>query len=164
MIRRALPDDANRIAEIHVNGWRYAYRGLISDEHLFKNMNIVKGAARFREAIEEHSEETYVYEENGILKAFMTIGNSRDKDKESAYELWGLYVDPLMCRKGIGNSLIHYFEDKAKELGYKNVVLWVLEENNIGINFYRKMGYLPEGTKKFLEKFNTNEVRYYKDI
>jgi len=42
MIRKATVEDANRLAEIHVFGWRFAYRNLISDELLFKKMNVVK--------------------------------------------------------------------------------------------------------------------------
>jgi hypothetical protein len=36
MIREAVADDGNRMAEINVTGWRFAYRNLISDENLFK--------------------------------------------------------------------------------------------------------------------------------
>jgi len=42
MIRRAKVDDANRIAEIHVFGWRCAYRGIVSDEYLFGKASVGK--------------------------------------------------------------------------------------------------------------------------
>lgn len=164
MIRKAAPEDGNRLAEIHVYGWRYTYRGLISDDILFKSMNVVNRAQSFIRSLEDNNEETYVFDENGIVKAFMTIGKSRDQDKLDAYELWGLYADPLMLRNGIGTCMIQYLEEKAKQQGYSEIILWVLEKNLIGRNFYSKMGYEPEGARKTLERFNIEEVRLCKKL
>lgn len=164
MVRKAAADDVIRIAEIHVVGWRFAYRHLIPEEFLFKTMNVPQRIAAFTKAIEEQTEDTYVFEENQIVKGFMTIGPCRDADKSSAFELWGLYVDPFMVRNGIGSKLLDYCEQKALELGYKDIVLWVLEGNSIGINFYSKKGFMFEGSRKFLEKLGRYELRYQKHI
>jgi len=93
MIRTATIDDVYRIAEIHVMGWRFAYRNIISEDYLYKTMHISKRVVAFTKHIEERNEETYVFEENQIIKAFMTIGRCRDSDKPDCYELWGLYYD-----------------------------------------------------------------------
>ncbi len=140
MIREAVAEDGTRMAEINVTGWRFAYRNLISDEYLFKTLDIVKKAEFFRKIAEEKQQGiSYVFEDKGIVKGFMTIGPCRDVDKKTSFELWGLYVEPFMTKNGVGSHLIRYCEDKAKELGYKEIVLWVLDGNRIGINFYEKM-------------------------
>ena len=36
-VRRAIIDDASRLAKIHVDSWRAAYRGLVPDTHLCKH-------------------------------------------------------------------------------------------------------------------------------
>lgn len=162
MIRKATVEDANRLAEIHVFGWRFAYRNLISDELLFKKMNVVKRAASFKQAIEENREDTYVYEEDGIIKAFMTIGPCRDEEKKGSYEIWGIYVDPLLTRCGIGTRMVEFCEKTALELGYKEILLWVLEGNDIGINFYKKSGFQHDGSVKLLDYFDRNVYRYSK--
>lgn len=164
MIRKATTEDANRMAEIHVFGWRFAYRNLVSDEFLFKKLEVVKRAALFKQAIEEHIEDNYVFEENGITKALMAIGPCRDNDKKGSFELWGIYVDPLWTRGGIGSRMMEFFEQRALELGYKDIYLWVLEGNCIGINFYTKSGYQPDGTKKLLGNHGLYELRYHKYI
>ncbi len=164
MVRKATVNDANRIAEIHVLGWRNAYRNLISEEFLYKAMVIYKRADFFKKAIEELKEDIYVFEENEIIKGFMTIGSCRDEDKSSSFELWGLYVDPFMMRKGIGAKLLSYSEQRALELGFRDLVLWVLEENTIGRGFYSKMGYEFDGTRKHLTKFGIDEIRYQKRL
>ncbi len=162
MIRKATIDDANRMAEIHVFGWRFAYRNLVSDEHLFKMMEVVKRAALFKQSIEEHIEDNYVFEENGIIKAFMAIGPCRDDDKKGSFELWGIYVDPFWTRGGIGTCMVEYCEQTALSLGYKDIYLWALEGNNIGISFYKKSGYQHDGTTKLLGNHGLYEHRYYK--
>jgi len=162
MVRKAAVDDVTRIAEIHVMGWRFAYRHLIPEGFLFKTMNVPQRIAAFTKAIEEQREDIYVFEENQIVKGFMAIGPCTDADKPSSFELWGLYVDPFMIRNGIGSKLLNYCEHRASELGYKDIVLWVLEGNSIGINFYTKMGFTLEGGRKLLDKFGIYEIRYQK--
>lgn len=165
MIREATAADGNRMAEINVTGWRYAYRNLITDEFLFKTLDIVKRAEFFSKiAGERHQNTTYVFEEDGIVKGFMTIGPCRDEDRKTSFELWGLYVEPFMTRSGTGSLLIRFCEQKARELGYSEVLVWVLEGNAIGINFYEKMGYSLEGARKLLDRHNRYEIRYHKQL
>ncbi len=63
---------------------------------------------------------------------------SRDKDKKDSFELWCIYVDPLMMRQGVGRELLEYCENEARRRGYRENSLWVLERNTIGKNFYDK--------------------------
>lgn len=44
MIRKATVEDSNRLAEIHITGWRFAYRNLIPDDYLFRTMEVVTRA------------------------------------------------------------------------------------------------------------------------
>jgi GNAT superfamily N-acetyltransferase len=136
--------DTLRVAEIHVYGWRNAYRGIVSDDYLFNKMTVSKSADRFENAVRDNTEESYVFDD-GILKAFMTIGSCRDADKTESFELWGIYVDPFMQRQGIGSQMISFCETKAIERGHKEICLWVFEKNENARAFYEKFGYLPDG-------------------
>ena len=164
MIRAASVEDSSRMADIQIFGWRNAYRGIVDDEILFKKLNIEKKSLMIKKIIEEEKEEWLVYEDNGIIKGMMIIGKSRDEDKKDSFELWAVYVDPLMLRSGIGNKLLKYCEEAAKSRGYNENILWVLERNVIGRNFYEKNGYSFDGTKKMIEKLNAIEIRYSKLI
>jgi ribosomal protein S18 acetylase RimI-like enzyme len=164
MIRKADIDDSSRIADIQIFGWRNAYRGIIDDEILFKRLNIEKKSQMIKNVLEEGKEEWFVYEDNGIIKGMMILGKSRDGDKKDAFELWAIYVDPFMMRNGIGKTMIEYCEEIGQKRGYKENILWVLEENNIGRKFYEKNGYKKDGSKKTIEKFNAVEIRYCKKI
>ena len=162
MIRPMALADVPRVAEIHVFGWRTAFRGIVSDEILFGKRSVAGSMQRFKETLGSGEYgETYVFDD-GLIKAFMTIGVCRDEDKQNAFELGGIYVEPLMKRQGIGASLVEFCEKIATERGYKEICLWVLEGNYNSQRFYEKMGFAADGTRKFLENIQATATRYVK--
>jgi len=52
-----------------------------------------------------------------------------------------LAVDPSARGMGIGKSLLKQCEAKAKEWGYKEIVLQVAADNIVATNLYKKAGY-----------------------
>lgn len=163
MIRIMEIADIYRAAEIHVFGWRSAYRGIVSDDFLFNKMIVAKRMNYFQKSVSDKTDESYVYDD-GIVKAILTIGICRDESKASAFELWGIYVDPFMQKQGIGSKMVKFCEEKALERGFKYVYLWVLEKNLSARRFYEKLGYLPDGEQKFIESLGVTEIRYYKKM
>ncbi len=164
MIRKAAEDDASRIADIQIFGWRNAYRGIVNDEFLFRKLNIAKKTEAIQKTLNENREEWFVFEEDNIIKGMMIFGNARDQDKLESFELWCLYVDPLMMRNGIGSKMISYCENEAKKRKKNEMVVWVFERNKIGISFYEKNGYLLDGKSQIIDVFNEKEVRMIKSI
>jgi ribosomal protein S18 acetylase RimI-like enzyme len=164
MIRRATPEDAGRMADIHINGWRYAYRGIVSDGILFVKMNVENRTNALKKIIEEGVEEWYVLDDNEILKGILLIGASRDNDIQDAFEMWCIYVDHFMLREGTGNKLLTFCESEAAKRGFSKIILWVLEKNHIGKDFYLKNGFIEEGKSQFLENLKATEIRLMKNI
>ncbi|MCL2592792.1 MAG: GNAT family N-acetyltransferase [Defluviitaleaceae bacterium] len=163
MIRKMELADIPRIAEIHVFGWRSAYRGIISDEHLFTKLLVSKRITAFEKYIVSETSDTYVFDD-GIIKAFLTIGKSTDEDTLNSFEVWGIYVDPFFKREGIGQKSIYFFEKIAIEQGFSKVCLWTLQKNTNARSFYEKLGYLPDGKSKFLEDISAIQIRYAKTL
>jgi len=161
IIRPIQLSDVPRVAEIHVFGWRSAYRGIVSDEHLFKNMLVSNRIKRFENSVLNKTEEIHVYDD-GIVKAWISIGTCRDEDKTAAFELGGIYVDPFMQRQGIGAKMVTYCEELAASRGYNEICLWTFEKNLSAQAFYEKMGYVQDGATKLYENFNTMGMRYTK--
>lgn len=165
MVRKATVDDAERLGEIHVAGWRNAYRGIVSEDILFRRMKVSKSTARFRAALEAGTEETWVEEEQGILRGFMTIGDCRDGDRgPAAFELWGIYVDPAFIGAGIGSRMVALCETEARSRGREEITLWVFERNSRARSFYGRLGFLPEGRSQPLEGLDAVEMRYVKTL
>ncbi|MCL2571273.1 MAG: GNAT family N-acetyltransferase [Defluviitaleaceae bacterium] len=165
MIRVMTVSDIPRVAEIHVFGWRCAYRGFVSDEHLFNNMQVSKRIERFTQHLndKDNTLDSYVFDD-GIIKAFLTIGPCRDEDKPSAFELCGLYVDPCFQGEGVGTKLALYCEKIAAERGFKEVILWTFEQNPVSRAFYEKLDYKLDGATMIVESVGAQGVRYSKNI
>lgn len=165
MIREATINDAARTAEIDVISSRYAYQDILSEE-LLKDLTVENRIPVHTRWISEKRFDMYVYEDpaTGIVKAMMGIGMNEDEDKEGAFELHFIYVDPEYVRKGIGSEMIRFFEEKGKEKGCREFVIWVLEENEMGRNCYEKNHYHFDGKDKIFKRWNKREIRYVKTI
>ena len=165
MIREANVTDSSRIAEIHVFGWRCAYKEFISMEFLFNKFTVKNREEKFKEYLlnANNNDKTYVFEENNIVKAFMTIGNCRDGDKnEDTFELDGIYVDPFFQRQKIGTKFVNYCIEEARNRNKKEITLWVFEKNIDSIAFYERMGFKTDGKTKIMEAFQEKAIRMNK--
>ena len=165
MLRIATINDSQRIAEIHVFGWRCAYKNFISMEFLINKFTVKKRKEKFIEYLstKKNNEETYAFEEDNIIKAFMTIGNCRDEDKnDKVFELCGIYVDPIFQRQKIGTKIVNFCINEAEHRNKKEIVLWVFEKNIESIEFYTKMGFKRDGREKIMENFQEKAIRMNK--
>ncbi|MCD4711883.1 MAG: GNAT family N-acetyltransferase [Clostridiales bacterium] len=167
MIRLANENDAMRIAELIVYGWRFAYSNIIDEKFLYKNLSVVK---RYNSLIEtlKNDHNFYVYEDNEIIKGIFLIGDSREEDDKNIendnipLELIAIYVEPAFKHQGIGSKLIEECETIAKSKDKSEIKLWVLEDNAIARAFYEKHGFELTDSKKKLEQLGVYEVRYEK--
>jgi len=162
-IRPMTISDIARVAEIDVFAWRSSYRGIFSDNFLFNEMLVAKRIEFFANRLDSSAAEGYVYDD-GIIKGYLMIGPCEDKDEISSFEVWGLYIDPFMQRQGIGEALMNFCEEKARQRGYSKICLWTLEKNAVGRAFYESRGYAADGSRKFLEDIGAYQVRYSKEM
>ena len=164
MIREAKVSDSARIAEIEVNSSRYAYKGIVADEHLFTNLTVESRTPVYEHWISEKRFELYVYEDpnDGVVKGMMGIGMCEDDDKTNAFELHFIYVDSDYLRMGIGAEMLDFFEQQGRDRDFSQYVIWVLEDNGIGKIFYEKHNYSCDGKDKIFKRWNKREIRYVK--
>ena len=164
MIRKATVEDGDRIAGIEVASSRYAYKDILSEDFLYRDLTVESRAPVHKYWISEKRFEEYVYEDpdTGLIKGMMGIGMCEDEDKTDAFELHFLYIDPDFLRIGIGSEMLKFFEQKGKDRGCSEFVIWVLEDNSIGKNFYAKNGYKTDGKEKIFKRWNKREIRYTK--
>ena len=164
MIREAELKDAARIAEIEVISSRYAYKGVVADKCLYEDLSVENRIPVYERWISEKRFKLYVYEdpESGIVKGMLGLGMCEDEDKTNAFELHFIYLDPEYVRMGIGTEMLKFFESIGKEKGCSEFVIWVLDENEMGRNFYEKNGYHLDGKEKIFKRWNKREIRYVK--
>src|SRR5665213_3922709 len=78
LVRTANATDAQRIAQIHVETWRTAYRGQISDAVL-EAQSVERRARFWRERLTQASGSVIVAEDDSVI-GFCDLIPSRDKD------------------------------------------------------------------------------------
>ncbi|WP_345752670.1 GNAT family N-acetyltransferase [Microbacterium rhizophilus] len=142
-IRRAVPEDADRLSEVHVRTWQIAYAGLIP-QAVLDSLDIVARAARWRTTLEnpKAAGRTWVALEGEDLIGFSSSGPARGDDPPWPLELWALYVHPRRHGSGAGAMLA----DAA--IGELPAFLWVLDGNDRAIRFYEKIGFAFDGVTK----------------
>ena len=164
-LRRATTSDAPSLAQVHVDSWQVAYKGLVPDDFL-QRFTYQKREEAFRAAIEARAEETYLAEVSDHAVGILTIGASRDPDLDvrSCGEIWGIYVSPAYWRRGIGKRLAQEAERILLARGFRKIVLWVLEGNTAARSFYEAMGFCPDGASKVVNLGTSlNVIRYAKN-
>jgi ribosomal protein S18 acetylase RimI-like enzyme len=156
MIRLATIQDSHPIGQIHVEGWRAAYRGILPDG-LLAGLSVESRAAGWRRTMERDPRTVWVAVQAGSVVGWVSLGPSRD-GVDRAGEVFALYIDPRCWRKGWGRALMHAAELELRTRGFTSIVLWVLERNVTALSFYTKLGYQPDGTDK-MEWFGDARLR-----
>lgn len=133
MIRKATSADAEQIAEIVVEDWKNAYRGIIDDEYL-DSMSVEQ---RYQIELQRYQKYMVAVVEKEILGfSWNEIANDEDSD----CEIVALYVRYGKRKSGIGRALLQDSIDFFRKLGKKNMIIWCLKENDAARKFYERMG------------------------
>ena len=106
-----------------------------------------------KEWFEHHTPETYpiyVAEEDGQVIGWCSLSPHRPGRKalRTVAEI-SYYIHKDHRRKGVASSLITYTIEKAKEMGFKNLISILLDANKTSIYIlekfgFEKWGHLPE--------------------
>jgi GNAT superfamily N-acetyltransferase len=166
-IRLARLEDAHRIAEAHVEAWRWAYAGSLSGSFL-DELSVEERFEAWHERLAEPGElRTWVAEQDGHIVGFASTGPTEDEDAEpGTMELFTLYLVRDVLGTGVGRALFERAIEDLRERGFTRATLWVLEANELGRRFYEKAGWKPDGavTTKRIDCENRSTVRYTAEL
>jgi N-acetylglutamate synthase-like GNAT family acetyltransferase len=139
MIRPASNRDVEAMLRVINTSNAESYRRIIPAEYF-------KEPVLSRAELLEHLTrmEFYVYQEDDEVVGVSALSR-RD---EAAGELRWVYVLPGHQRKGVGTALIESLEEKAREEGLSEMILFTDENASWAITFYEKLGYRREGKRK----------------
>jgi ribosomal protein S18 acetylase RimI-like enzyme len=138
VIRPARLEDADAIARIHIDAWRWAYRGLMPDQVL-DELDLAKRADRWREILSKDETTTYVHAEPVV--GFASVGASKE-DPPGVAHLYALYQSPAVVGTGVARALL-----AECMRGVSEMTLYVLQGNERAIGFYAKHGFVADGQK-----------------
>ncbi|MDD4074729.1 MAG: GNAT family N-acetyltransferase [Eubacteriales bacterium] len=133
-------DDRLEISRIYEQSWKYAYAGVIPQAYLD---SIPEG--RWAEHLDDANRHTLLCFDDGKMIGTSSFSASRFAQFAGWGEIISVYLLPDAMRKGYGTALLKAAIDELKKRGYRDVFLWVLEENLRARSFYEKLGFSPTG-------------------
>ena len=133
IIRQAREEDVMQIAEILVEDWQNAYRGIIEDDYL----DTLSAEQRYGIEIRRYPKFTVAAENDEVLGY---AWNETTEDEETDCEIIALYVRHSKRKRGIGRALMQHSMDCFRKAGKKKMIIWCLRENHESRKFYEKMG------------------------
>ena len=158
-VRWATVDDAERIALVHVETWRAAYRGLI-DDVVLDQLDVDARTQAWSERIANFpagvptahdfglTHRVLVAEVDNQVWGWASFGAGRDEGDADHGELSGLYVHPSQWSQRLGHALIERVEQELRDSQFSEAYLWVLFGNERAIRFYERHGWHADGTEK----------------
>ena len=178
--RPATPYDAQAIARIRVQVWRFAYQGLISQDYL-DSLSVAEDTERMRGYLSQFPQnsppsrsESAQGSSDDEKRSFMLAGRddavlgfchfSATPDKIDRAEraipgetingrLHSLYIDLDALGQGVGHALMSHALSTFAAWGCERANLWVLEGNSRAIRFYERQGWRCTGATKVDQSF-----------
>ncbi len=147
--RNALVADAHGISVVHDASWRQAYSGLIPYKAL--DTMIRRRDANWWSRAIQNSTRVMVLEAADQIVGYATYGPNRVSALTHDGEVYELYLMPEYQGVGLGKKLFLAAREELARLSMKGCVVWVLEENQSAIRFYRNAGGddIAEGNEVF---------------
>lgn len=133
VIREAARDDARQIAEILVEDWKTAYRGII-DSAFLDAMSVEE---RYQREVQRYRQYRVAARGKEILG--FTWNETGDDDAADC-EIVALYVRYAKRKSGIGRALFRDSVDAFRASGRKKMIVWCLKDNIEARRFYERMG------------------------
>jgi RimJ/RimL family protein N-acetyltransferase len=167
-IRQATFEDAASIAQVHIEGWRWAYRGHMPDS-LLDGLSVERRAMMWRGLLVAPATEARVWlaERDGHLIGFSATSPSQDAgDPPLTAQLTAIYLLKDAAGAGIGRELLHHAMEDLRRRGFRTGVLWVLAANARARRFYEIAGWQPDDTTRIVRRDETEleDVRYVRDL
>ena len=106
--------------------------------------------------IRERTNVTAVGVLEGIIVGECDLSASPSREWSKHVAELGLNVMEGFCGIGVGNAMMDYMIDAAKNRRYEKISLSVLATNERAINLYKKHGFIVEGSRK--NQFRRNDA------
>lgn len=135
-----LEDNAFEISAIYEKSWRYAYRNIIPQDFLDSIP-----AGKWAGKITAEGIYSLVMTQEDVCIGTASFCRSRWENYSDYGEIISIYFLPEYIGKGYGVPLLRTCLDELKKLGFKRILLRVLEDNHRARNFYEKCGFTFSG-------------------
>lgn len=132
-IRKAEKEDVRQIAEILVEDWQKAYRGIMDSDFL----DSMSADQRYEIEVKRYEKYVVAADGNEIL-GYAWLEPAGDEPADC--EVIALYVRYSKRNNGIGKLLMQHAFRYFRESGKQSMIVWCLKENHESRKFYEKAG------------------------
>jgi GNAT superfamily N-acetyltransferase len=142
-VRLANVNDVKAMSYVHARTWKGAYDKYIPIEYL-NNISDDGWIPLFTRAFDNNIHEAAVFELDGNITGTVTFVREQcrvDCTNCDEGEIISLYVLPEYWSVKQGYELTRFAIDRLKQQGCISCYLWVIKENDIAVNFYKKFGF-----------------------
>lgn len=138
-VRRAVIEDAEGIARVHVDSWRSTYKNIIPNEFLM-SLSYEQRTELWDKNITKDGNFVFVAEnDNGEIIGFADCGKREKNNIKDSGDLTSIYLLEEYQGQGIGRQLMKRLFQQFEELNYNKVFVEVLDDNKTRF-FYEYFG------------------------
>lgn len=134
-------DDLFAVSRVYEESWKAAYKGLLPQEYLDH-----LPAGKWVPLLRQPGRDSLILLENDTVIGVSSYCASRTPELSGWGEIISLYLLPSRWGMGYGRQLFSAVIKQLEAAGYKNLFLWVLENNQKARHFYEQMGFHPYTT------------------
>ena len=160
IVRPAQVEDVAQMARVLVRCWQETYRGLMSDAVLddpgFPTARERMWTAYLTDERYRHNRVAVAERDDELVGVAMS-GPPEDATEAWTRQLYVLYVYAADHGTGAGRALLEAVIDPTE-----SVALWVADPNPRAQAFYRKHGFVPDGTAQV--EGGVREIRMVRDV
>ncbi|MFE3974100.1 MULTISPECIES: GNAT family N-acetyltransferase [unclassified Peribacillus] len=138
-IRRAIEEDVNGIANVHINSWQTTYKGILPDQYL-SSLNLEARRKNWLRNLKMLHNATFVAENaHGEIIGFTAGGPEQTNDPHIQGEVYAVYILKEYQRQGFGRKMIKAVIHELIKMEHKNLIIWALKDNP-SCGFYKALG------------------------
>ena len=148
LIRKAKPEEAERIVDINIEVWKKTYKDLIPQDTIdFLQTKTDERVERKKKSIEEDNN-TIVALVDGKIVGFNTFGEAKDKNYAGSGEIYAGYILDDYQGLGLGRQMAIECMRELVDKGYKTFVSKCLDGNPAN-EFHKSLGGIYVGQSDY---------------
>ncbi len=138
VIRKAIVQDAQEIARIHVASWKTTYPGIVPQSYI-DSLDAASLAGSWQTRLEKAEMHIFVAENEGGLCGFVSGGPLREPIQAFDAEIYAIYLLHAAQGQGAGKLLMQRLAETLRMDGHLQAAVWILAENP-SRGFYEHLG------------------------
>jgi len=156
-IRQAGYADLEAAARAKALSWGESLGGVVTDEALRRQLEpqwLDRAAVHWRGVLDGGGYVWLVVDDGGEVAGVAHASLGRDDDAPTPLELVTIYLREAAQGSGVADALLQ------TAIGDSPAYLWVLAGNARAHAFYRRHGFVPDGTTKMIQALGITEERW----